>query len=143
VIDTIGGRTPYKQTTLETSAAKTIIGAMQRNDVRRLVVTSTIGEGDSVANTPFYDRILLATLLRGATPDKAAMEKEVEASGLEWIITRPAILTDKPATGDVHVYRPDTGEKAHTITRDDLAAFLVAQLTSDEHLRHAVTIANR
>ena len=28
-------------------------------------------------------------------------------------------------------------------TRADLAAFLVAQLSSDDHLRQAVTIANR
>ena len=143
VIDTIGGKTPYKHTTLESSAAETIIASMRRNGVGRLVVTSMIGEGDSTANTPFYARILLATFLRGATPDKAGMEKAVDASGLDWIIVRPAILSDDPATGDVRVYRPDTGEKAHTITRGDLASFLVAQLTTDEHLQRAVTVANR
>jgi uncharacterized protein YbjT (DUF2867 family) len=143
VIDTIGGKTPYKHTTLESSAAATIIASMRRNGVGRLVVTSMIGEGDSTANTPFYARILLATFLRGATPDKAGMEKAVDASGLDWIIVRPAILSDDPATGDVRVYRPDTGEKAHTITRADLASFLVAQLTTDEHLQRAVTVANK
>lgn len=114
VIDTIGGKTPYKETTLETSAARTIIAAMQRNGVRRLVATSMIGYGDSAAN----------------------------ASGLDWVIVRPAILSDDPETGDVRVYTADTGEKAHTITRSDLASFLVAQLAADEHLNQAVAIAN-
>jgi len=36
-----------------------------------------------------------------------------------------------------------SGELAHSITRGDLAAFIVAQLTSDDHLQQNVTIANR
>ena len=142
VIDTVGGSTPYKHTSLEASAAATVITAMRRAGVRRLVATSMIGEGDSQANTPAYDRLLLATFLRGATPDKAEMEREVSDSDLDWVIVRPAILNDDAATGDVRTFSPDTGEKAHKITREDLATFLVAQVTGDEHLRTAVTIAN-
>ena len=70
------------------------------------------------------------------------MESSVEASGLDWIILRPAILSDDPAKGDVRVFEAGTGEKAHKITRSDLASFMVAQLSSDEHLHQAVTIAN-
>ena len=70
------------------------------------------------------------------------MEASVEVSRLDWIILRPAILSDDPAQGNVRVFEAGTGEKAHKITRSDLAAFMVAQLSSDEHLRQAVTIAN-
>lgn len=143
VINTVGGKTPFKVTTLEASIAATIVAAMQQHGVRRLVVTSMVGEGDSAANTPFYVKILLATFLRGANRDKAEMESTVRGSELDWVITRPAILTEKPATGDVRVFSADSRDKAHSITRSDLSSFLVAQLTSDEHLRRAVTIANR
>ena len=115
---------------------------MQRNDVRRLVVTSMIGEGDSEANTPFYERLLVSTFLRGADKDKAAMESAVESSGLDWVILRPALLTDDPAKGNVRVFWPVSGEKAHKITRADLASFMLAQLSSNEYLHQAVTIAN-
>ena len=142
VLDTIGGKTPYKDTTLEASAAAAIIASMQRSDVRRLVVTSMLGEGDSKANAPIYERLLVSTFLRGANKDKAAMEAAVEASGLDWVILRPAILTDAPAQGNVRVFGIDTNEKAHKITRADLAAFMLAQLTSDQYLHQAVTIAN-
>jgi len=142
VLDTIGGKTPYKVTTLEPSAAHAIIAAMQRHGVRRLVVTSMLGVGESIANAPFYERLLVATFLRGADQDKTAMEGAVEASELDWVILRPAILTDAPATGNVRVFEAETGENAHKITRADLAAFMVAQLTTDEHLHQAVTIAN-
>lgn len=142
VIDTVGGKTPYRHTTLETSVATTIIAAMQRHDVRRLVVTSSIGVGDSTANAPLLLKIVVATFLRGSTADKTTMESAVTGSTLDWVITRPATLTDKAATGDVHVFSPQSRERAHSITRADLAAFLVAQLTGDEHLHCAVTIAN-
>lgn len=39
VIDTIGGRTPYEATTLESGAARTIIASMRRQGACRLVVT--------------------------------------------------------------------------------------------------------
>lgn len=102
-----------------------------------------IGEGDSTANTPLYVKILLATFLRGATPVKAGLEAAVRGSELDWVITRPAILTDKPATGDARTFSTTSHERAHTIASADLAAFLVAELTSNDHLHQAVTIANR
>lgn len=70
------------------------------------------------------------------------MESAVSTSGLDWVIVRPAILFDKPAKGDVRIFHAETGEKADKITRADLASFMVAQLSSDEHLHQAVTIAN-
>ncbi len=142
VLDTVGGTTPYKQKTLETSVAKAVIVAMERNGVRRLVATSMLGVGESKANATFYERLLVSTLLRGADKDKLAMEAEIKASALEWVVVRPAILTDDPASGRVRVFSEDYGEKAHKISREDLAAFMIDQLSSDEHLRRSVTIAS-
>ncbi|MDJ0367813.1 NAD(P)H-binding protein [Hymenobacter sp. H14-R3] len=142
VLDTIGGKTPYKTTTLEARAAAAIIAAMQQHAVPRLVVTSMQGVGDSGANSSLLLRLLTATFLRGADKDKMAMETAVRASGLDWVILRPAILTDDPAQGHVRVFETATGEKTNRMTRADLATFMVAQLTSDAHLHQAVTIAN-
>lgn len=142
VLDTIGGKTPYKATTLESGAAKAIIAAMRQHGVRRLVVTSMLGVGDSRANSSLFLRLLVATFLRGADKDKTAMEGAVAASDLDWVVLRPAILTDDPAQGQVRVFKAATGEKANKVTRADLAALMVAQLTSDQYLRQAVTIAN-
>lgn len=144
VIDTIGGKTPYRSdVTLEGDVAQAVVIAMQRHAVRRLLVTSSLGVGDSVANSTGVLRILLKTFLRGSTADKAAMEREVEASGLDWTIARPAVLKDDPATGGVRVFDPATGAKAHQITRVDLATWLVAQLGSTEHVNRAVSVATR
>ena len=141
VIDAIGGKTPYKTTDLESGAAQNIIAAMQSEGVRRLIVISMLGVGDSAEQTPFwYEHLLKPTFLHGATKDKTAMESEVSSSGLEFVIARPPILTDDAATGSVKVVRE--GEKGHKITRADLAQFLVDQLSNDQYLGQAVVIAN-
>ncbi len=142
VIDAIGGRTPWKETTLECSAARTIIASMQANGVRRLLATSMLGVGDSKDNAAIFVRLLLPTFLRGAGKDKSAMELAVESSGLDWTILRPAVLTDDAPTGAIRVFQKGTGAKAHKISREDIAAFMVNQLSLSTYLHQAVTIAN-
>lgn len=142
VIDTIGGTTPYKSNvTLEGDVATALVAAMQRHAVPRLLVTSSLGVGDCLSNATVVLRILLKTFLRGSTSDKAAMERAVRASGLDWTIARPAVLNDHPVTGNVRVFDPAAGDEAHKITRADLAVWLVAQVGSTEHVHRAVTIA--
>lgn len=141
VIDTIGGSTPYKDTTLERTAAHNIVEAMHAKGVRRLIVISMMGLGTSREQAPFwYEHLLMTTFLRGSTRDKAALEEEVSKSALDFVIARPPILKDAPATGSVTVL--DGHEKGHEITRADLAKFLVDQLESDEYLGRAVTVVN-
>jgi putative NADH-flavin reductase len=141
VIDTLGGKTPFLKTDLESSAARVVLAAMKEVGAKRLVAISVLGAGDSGAQAPFwYEHLFLPTFLHGALPDKNEMEAEVKASGVDWVLVRPPILTDKEATGAVKVV---TGSDiAHTITRADLAQFLVDQLGTDTYLGQAVVIAN-
>ena len=142
VIDAIGGQTPWKQTGLEQEAARNIVVAMQRAGVRRLVVTSAMGVGDSSDVADFAFRNVVApTFLRGTIKDKGEMEDEVETTSLDWVIVRPAVLTDGKLTGNIKVFEPDAKDKAHKISRADVAAFMLEQLTSDAHLHQTVTIA--
>jgi putative NADH-flavin reductase len=141
VIDTIGGKTPYRETTLERSVAGAVAGSMKANGVRRLVVISSFGVGDSVDQASwFVEHVVVPTWLRGSTADKAAMEVVVRTSGLAFVIVRPAMLIDDAATGSVKIF--DAHDTAHKITRADVAQFCVDQLTSDAHIGRAVTIAN-
>lgn len=141
VIDALGGKKPFLKTDLESSAARVVLNAMREQNVKRLVVVSVLGAGDSGTQSPFwYEHLFLPTFLHGALPDKNAMEAEVKASGVEWVLVRPPILTDGIPTGSVRVIAQH--EVAHKITRADLAQFLVDQLSSDTHLHTAVVIAN-
>ena len=95
VIDALGGKTPWKVTTMETSAAHNIVDAMRRNGVRRLLKISVVGAGESVKNAGFFnEHLLMRTFLRGLLVDKAGMEAEIEGSNLDWTLVRPPMLTD-------------------------------------------------
>lgn len=84
---------------------------MQQHRIRRLVVTSSIGVGDSAANMPGYVKVLQRTFLRGAQADKTKMEAAVIGSGLDWVIARPAVLTDEPATGATRSFSATTAAR--------------------------------
>ena len=141
VVEAIGGATPYKDTDLETSAAKAILEVMEQTGVKRLVVISVMGAGESKDQAGFfYEHVLMPTFLRGAMKDKNAMEGEVSRSNVAWTLVRPPMLTDSAATGSVKIIPP--GQTAHKITRADLAQFIVDQLESDVYIHQAVTVAN-
>lgn len=141
VIDTLGGKTPYKSTVLESSSAKNIIQAMQNKGIKKLFVISMVGIGESGKNTSLFVRLLLLTFLRGAKKDKAAMDSAVKASNLDWLIVRPAVLTDDEAVGNIKIFDSNTKDKANKISRKNVAGFLVAQISDDKYSHQAVTIA--
>ena len=96
VIDALGGRkTPWKVTTMETSAAHNI-DAMRRNGgCRRLLKISVVGAGESIKNPGFFnEHVLMRTFLRGLLVDKAGMEAGLKQQlGLD---ARAAADVDRP-----------------------------------------------
>jgi putative NADH-flavin reductase len=141
VIETIGGTTPYKSTNLETDSVNAIIHAMQEERVERLISVTMMGIGKSRAQAPFWYRyLLMPTFLHGSTEDKTHKESAIQSSHLDYVIVRPPILKDTHALGHVKIL--NNGTKGHTITRADLANFLVDQLDSNTNLNRAVTVVN-
>lgn len=143
VLDAIGGHTPWKETSLETNAARNIIAAMKAHSVKRLMVVSAIGVGGTQDLVPsWYEHLIMPTLLKGAMADKERMEPEVQASGLEWTLVRPGHLVDGEPTGKITFFEPGHGETAHKITRADVAVFLIDALASGDYKQQAVNIAS-
>lgn len=143
VFDALGGHTPWKETSLETNAARNIIAAMRTHGVKRLMVVSAIGIGDTKDLVPsWYEHLIMPTFLKGAMQDKEHMEPVVEASGLEWTLVRPGHLVDGEATGEIRFFEPGHGETAHKITRSDVAAFMLDALAAGTYKQQAVNIAS-
>ena len=145
VIDTVGGKKPWKHSELERTVARAVLTAMRQHGTRRLIVVSAYGVGDSIAQVGFVVRhLVLPTFLRGSTADKAAMEAVVRTAhsvgGPDYVLVRPAVLSDRPPTGHVNIFEGE--QTAHKVTRADVATFIVEQMTTDAHLNRTVTIAN-
>ncbi len=142
VVQCIGGNAPWRYQTLERESMRNIIDAMESSRTRRLVVVSAMGVDESVRQSPWWYRLfVLPTFLRGITADKSAMEAMVRGSEIDWVIARAPILTDGLATGKVREL--GMNEIGHTITRYDLAAWMVTQLERVVFQRKAVVVVNR
>jgi putative NADH-flavin reductase len=120
-----------------------VIEAMQRTGARRLVCQSTLGVGDSRGNLNFlWKRIMFGLLLRAAYADHVRQEQQVERSDLDWTIVRPAAFTDGPRTSRYRTGFPgDDRSTTLTISRADVAEFLLRQLSDDSHLHGAPAIS--
>lgn len=130
--------------TLMSEGTRVLVAAMRQRGVRRLVCITGLGAGDSAGHGGFvYDRFIKPVLLRTIYQDKDRQEAIVQASGLDWVIVRPSVLTDKPATGEVRAMVDLTGFHGGAIARSDVAAFVVAQIGNDEWLGKTPLITER
>lgn len=116
-----------------------VVAAMQAAGLKRLIVISSLGVGDSKDQVPLFFKAIIATALRKAFQDKDAQEKLVRASGLDWTIIRPGGLTDGPATG---AYRAGLDQSiGGSVARADVAAFALAQLPLGDYIHKTPAIA--
>ena len=122
-----------------------LIDAMNEAGVRRLLVVSSFGVGDSYAGASLSSKLIVNTLLKNPIADKEIQERAVRESGLDWLIVRPTRLTDDAATGTytVEEHIKFSAFAMPRIARADVAAFLLDQLDNDSWLGKAVTITGK
>lgn len=104
---------------------KYCIDAMKEHRVKRLVVLTAHGVGNTKPVASWFQRtFLIGMLLKGFFADHDVQERMTEESGLEWVIARPTRLTNRPAKGK-YVRTADIVSVPSSISRADLADFLV------------------
>lgn len=121
-----------------------ILRAMQRQGVRRLVISAGAGVGDpNDAPGPFNHllNLLLRLFARYAYEDMAQAVAKVRASDLDWTVVRAPMLTDGPRTGKIRVAYVGKGMGSR-ISRADMADFILRQATDNTYLRQAPAISN-
>ena len=140
VLSALGTRSA-RPTTLFSESTHNVIGAMDKHGVRRLVCISGVGVGDSKGHVGFlYDRIIRPFVVKNIYEDKERQEEAIKRSDLEWVIVRPARLTDEPAKGEYGVFLGGS-YTATKISRADVAAFMLAQLNDDTYVRKTPVIS--
>jgi uncharacterized protein YbjT (DUF2867 family) len=84
--------------------------------------------------------VIFPLLLRHVYADKDRQEAIVRKSGLDWTLVRPAVLNDKPARGAVRALTDLAGFHGGTISRADVATFVLDQIRNDAHLHRSPLI---
>ena len=116
------------------------IDAMKAHGVRRLVVLSALGTGESRKLMPFIlQKVVVDWLMRLPFEDHERQEQMVRASGLDWVIARPGRLGDGPPRSR-YVVKKGTERAPSSIARADVADFLVKAAESDAWLGQAVQL---
>ena len=119
-----------------------ILRAMKSCGVPRLVCESSLGIGNSVGRLGLlYTIFVVPLILPFIFYDKVREEKLIEESETDWVIVRPAVLTNAPARGKYRHGR-NVGNYLWTnrIARADVADFMLKQLTDDDYIGSAVGV---
>ncbi|WP_033342121.1 NAD(P)-dependent oxidoreductase [Catenuloplanes japonicus] len=124
---------------LYSGAARAIVAAAPRGRV--IGITSSGVRADDPHFSAAY-RWLVRPIVREQYADMAEMERIVGESAPDWTFVRPGRLLDTPATGAYRVGDGGTPAGGWQITRADLAAFIVAELTERRWSRRFPTIAH-
>lgn len=139
----IAGMAPWHRPadpTFLSRAGPAIAAAARSAGVQRIVAVSAGGVGDSRTAMPFFARWMIgATALRYVYPELEALEGALLGSGLDVCLCRPAMLTDGPRTGMPTPAPRMTG--GMSISRADVAAWMLEQLTLDPFPHRATMIA--
>jgi putative NADH-flavin reductase len=126
------------QTTLLGDCARSTVTAGNASSVKRLFVVSSA--------LLFPDAGLIGTVLRRfvfghVLHDSLGMEQVVKNSGLDWTIVRPVRLTNGPCTERWRFEQDLIPRRGFSISRADVAHFLLAAVEQDAHLKQVIGLS--
>lgn len=117
-----------------------VIAAMHENGVKRLVVQTSFGVGDTAGRLPLRYRAMFRILLGPQIADTAVQDGYVHTSGLEWVIAAPVNLTDGDEPG-----LPHTSTAAEVagwyVARSRVGRFLADAVSDDRYLYRTVALS--
>lgn len=128
----------HQNPTYFTRGTRPVIDAMKRAGVKRLVVLSALGVGESRSLRNFFARhVVMGLVLKPSFEDHDRQEAMVRDSDLDWVIARPGRLTSGPAQRrylKTSAVEPVPG----SISRADLAEFLLEACEKPDWVRKSV-----
>jgi putative NADH-flavin reductase len=143
IISAIGKNTT-KKTVLYSLGNKNLIDAMKRMGASRVFFISASGLAVNPSHNiflRFLTKYILQKILKNPYADLWRMEEIIKQTGLNYTIMRPPRLINKPVTG---VYRFAVNhflKGATTISRADLAHFMLANVYNEAIYKTTVEIA--
>lgn len=144
VVSALGVGRNRGTTVVYSQGTAAITAAMRATGTRRLVCVSSTAV-ESAPGTPLPVRLLhrqvLQRLLVRPFADVLAMERQVRASGLDWTVVRAARLTNGRARGHYHTAVGAPAGRGMSVSRADLAGYMLACLDDPGAVGRTVEIA--
>ena len=143
VLSALGHKRYFYPTRILSEGTGNIVRAMETHRVRRLVCETSLGIGDSAGRMGlYYTLFVIPLILPFYFLDKTRQERVIAGSTVDWVIVRPAALTNGTKRGRLR-HGSQVGSLLWTVrvSRADVAAFMLDQLTSNTYLQAAPGVA--
>lgn len=129
--------------TLLSDTMKLVTAIAAELSIRRLIVISAWGVADTREHIPGWFRWFIDHSNIGpAYTDHARQEKIIRASDTDWTIIRPVGLTNSSKEKEVTVSVENAPRPSLTISRKNLAGFVVKELGKNDHIKQAITVSH-
>ncbi|WP_330306682.1 MULTISPECIES: NAD(P)H-binding protein [unclassified Streptomyces] len=143
VLSGLGARS-RKDAGVAARLTRTVLGAMEAEGARRLLVVSASPVGPDPEGSALVDRAMrgvISGILKDVYADLKEMEDELARSATDWTVVRPPRLQNKPVTG---TYRTVVGSfplKGRFIGRADVAHAMLAMIDDAGTVKQGVGVA--
>ena len=141
VVSALGCGNSFRSDRLISRSAQAIVPSMERAGVRRFMLVSALGVGESRRDAPLIPRIMFRVLLGDIFADKKSAEEGVRRSGLDWTIVYPVLLTNGPVTGRYRVGERLELHGMPKISRADVAHFILTEIENRAFVRKVAAIS--
>jgi putative NADH-flavin reductase len=143
VLCALGHKRFFIKTSILSRGTANIIAAMKGHGIKRFVCETALGIGDTRGRMGlYYTLFVIPVILWFYFRDKEKQEHLIRESPLDWVIVRPAQLTNGKRRG---TYRHGSAIGGWILTamisRADVADFMLNQLDSDLYLRKTPGLA--
>lgn len=142
VLSAFGPRLPVAKAdaTLLQRFAVALTGGMLQAGIRRVVVESTafLFKDSIIPPTRLVGRLFFPGIVR----DACEMENVFRNSQLDWTMVRPPRLTDKPRTGKYRVQEEHLPSFGFTISRADVADFMIKTVENPASVGKVMGVSN-
>jgi len=126
-----------------TEATRKTVRVMKANGVRRIVIVSALGVGDSLSVTPAYLRWTVKFTNLGTTyADHNELDAEIRQADVDWTLLRAVLLTNSPNARQLQVRFVPDKPAGMRISRREVARFAVDALADGTLIGRAPIISS-
>lgn len=139
VVSCLGSSQGMKKSTELEEMTKNIVAGMQAHNIKRIVYTASAGINNEI---PGISGKMVMKMLKNALMDHRNAVDYIEGHELNFTIVRPMGLTNNAFTGTYRESKVGIPEKSKSISRADVAHFIVKELSDKQYENSSIGIAN-
>jgi len=138
VVSCLGSRQGLKKSTELAEMTKNIVDGMQTHGIKRIIYTASAGINKEI---PGVSGKIVMKMLKNPLEDHRNAVEYIKAHELNFTIVRPMGLTNDPLTETYRESKVSVPIKAKSISRADVAHFIVKALSDKQYENTSIVIA--